>query len=337
MTQQFKNILLVNTGSFQDVLFSVSLLNSLQSTFPGSKLTCIVNRQFLPLLEKNRDITHLLSCSDDQSLTKLITVAESQSFDLCIDLTGSFRSAWLCKKVGGGATIGLAGLFKRFFYSHTISEAEKLELLVAPTMLSPAIRFKQLDYQPMLEVMDEERTWAELYLQSGGVTADAPIAGISPGGLQNNRLWPTLNYIYLANRLIDEGWKVVLFQEAEQGAFMQRIMDRVDKDIVSLPVQPLRKSAALLSHMDLLIGNYSDLLFLAAAVRTKVIPLIGPDNPETVNKKLSAFAQKTVYAAVDCRNQCTTECPFGSLECLKRVQLEDVMQAAYEFYPDMTS
>jgi hypothetical protein len=152
---------------------------------------------------------------------------------------------------------------------------------------------------------------------------------IFPGALHGHKKWPTDRYISIINRLKSEYKNVlfVVFGTKNDHDFSQSLNLCVDVEFIDLIGKTsIDQSAALLSLMNLVIGNDGGGIHLAAAMGCKVVSIIpGIEYPGAIdpwgNQKYS------VRHFVDCAPCYSfTYCPNGTMKCMHDIPVDSVFQ-----------
>jgi lipopolysaccharide heptosyltransferase II len=95
----------------------------------------------------------------------------------------------------------------------------------------------------------------------------------------------------------------------------------------------LGELGAVIGGADLLIGNNSGPMHLAAAMGTPVVTLYALTNPQHTPWQVPA---RVLNHPVACRHCLKSVCPQGTQECLMKVAVPTVVEAALDLLPDTT-
>src|SRR5687767_3106613 len=112
-------ILVVRLGAMGDILHTLPAVASLKESFPGSRITWIVEHKWAPLLEANRFIDRIAILRRD-ALLESWRALRSESYDLAVDFQGLLKSALTAASALPGEIIGFAETRERaaaLFYS----------------------------------------------------------------------------------------------------------------------------------------------------------------------------------------------------------------------------
>ena len=161
---------------------------------------------------------------------------------------------------------------------------------------------------------DSSGKWDALFA-SGGGDPPRPVIGINPGGDRPNRRWPAAKFAMAAATLATRcGARVLIFGGPGEEPIGQQIQDALDGAALNLAGQlNLRDLPFFLSRCDLLITNDSGPMHMAAALKTPVVALFGPENADYLRPYTSPDLYRVIQKPVECRpcNQAT--CPHRAL------------------------
>ncbi len=131
------------------------------------------------------------------------------------------------------------------------------------------------DHPLRVGIASADRAWAENRLPAG----DGPWIAIHPGsgGYSLARRWSPEGFAAVADRLIDQGARIVLVGgPGDDVAPVRAAMRHPPLDLAGQTT--LGQLGALLARCDLFIGADSGVMHLAAAAGTRVLAIFGPSN-----------------------------------------------------------
>jgi ADP-heptose:LPS heptosyltransferase len=181
---------------------------------------------------------------------------------------------------------------------------------------------------PALTVTRETRTQFRALVQT-----DEPLIGIVPGSNAPSRTWFADRFAAVTAALAREGRQVVVFGSAREKERTCEVAGGVAIDLGGRTDMPML--AAGLAECDIVIGNDTGPLHLAAAVGTRTISMWGAGNPaETGPPPGHTILRDTRLPCLECvKNVCprTGKGFFldeAHMECMQLVQPADVISAA---------
>jgi heptosyltransferase-1 len=253
-------ILVVRLGAMGDIIHALPAVVSLKHSFPGSRLTWVVEPKWAPLLEDNPFVDRIVLLHRD-TLAGLLESWRNlrvERYRFAVDFQGLIKSALVASAAHADRIFGFHQTQLReraaaLFYSHkTVSRAahvveKNLDLAAAAGAATLLRTFPLPAGRP------------EGALPSGSFVLASPLAG------WRAKQWPIEHYQDLAARLKDElGMPLVLDGPPGSG------LDHCS----SLPglIHATRRAAAV-------VGVDSGPLHLAAALGKPGVAIYGPTDP----------------------------------------------------------
>jgi heptosyltransferase II len=162
---------------------------------------------------------------------------------------------------------------------------------------------------------------------------DEPLIGIVPGSNAPSRTWFADRFAAVTAGLVREGRRVVVFGSATEKERTREVARDVAIDLGGRTDLPTL--AAGLAECDIVIGNDTGPLHLAAAVGTRTLSMWGAGNPaETGPPAGHTILRDTRLPCLECvKNVCPRKgkgffLEEAHMECMQLVQVADVMSAA---------
>jgi lipopolysaccharide heptosyltransferase II len=168
-----------------------------------------------------------------------------------------------------------------------------------------------------------EDRWSHLFSQ--GHAGPRPTIGINPGGDRPNRRWSLEGYARVADQLIEQyGAKVLLLGGPGEETLAQKIQGFMKGEAASLAGRlTLDELIYVISRMDLLITNDSGPMHIAAALKTPIVAIFGPENPVYARPYASQDLYRIIHKDVDCRPCAKKTC--GRPLCLDSITPAEVL------------
>jgi heptosyltransferase-2 len=188
-----------------------------------------------------------------------------------------------------------------------------------------------------LTLRAEERSWASERWRA--LELDGPTAIIHPGSgtFSTARRWPVERFGALAKMIQERlGLSVIVLAGPAPGevALAESVASAAEGARVVRDVPSPRHLAALLEHADVVIGNDSGVLHLAAAVQRPIVAIFGPTNDRAWRPyPPDAERHQVVAEALACRPCIHRGFSFGTPQgcpartCLHLIQPEAVFHA----------
>jgi heptosyltransferase-2 len=295
-----KRILIINPFGIGDVLFCTPLIRNIRFYYPDAFIAVAVQKKVVPVLENNPNINRVIPFSrgDFKDLSRksrlkamgllFRTLGEIRRcrFDLCIDLSLEHRYSLFLKLLGVKQRIGFNYKHRGRFLTHRINidgyddrhvVEYHLELL---KFLGKRAEF----YNTEIFLRQEERDWAEAFLDSSGVARDDSIIGVIPGGGASwgrqsyLKHWPKESFIQVADRLSEKlGAKIIIFAGSLDREIAEDIIQKMHQPAINVIAKAdLRQFIALVGQCDLIITNDGGPLHIAVALGVKSVSVFGP-------------------------------------------------------------
>jgi len=298
-------ILIVRLGAMGDILHTLPAAASLKHSYPGAKLTWVVESKWRPLLDGNSLIDRIVELRRGSLRGWMETRGElrTERYDLAVDFQGLIKSALTATLARPDRLYGYhqsqareraAGLF----YSHkTIARAthvvdRHLELAAA----AGATRILRSSALPPGR--------PEGNLPEGGFVLASPLAG------WGSKQWPLAHFRSLGERLRDE-LGVPLVLDGPPGSGFD-----YHSSLAGL-IHATRRAAAV-------VGVDSGPLHLAAALNKPGVAIFGPTDParngpygSSIRVLRSEAAHTTYKRRADIDSSMSAITPDRVFECLK--------------------
>ena len=174
-----------------------------------------------------------------------------------------------------------------------------------------------------------EAKWATLFPKEGQETQPLRI-GINPGADRPEKRWSPENHASVADRLSElRGAKIFVFGGPGEEHLADRIEKAMKHPVTNLAGKlSLNELAYVISRLDLFVTNDSGPMHIAAAVKTPVVALFGPEDPVYTRPYTSPDLYRIVQKELDCRPCTNKRCDRPI--CMESLKPEDVLQACLE-------
>ena len=253
-------ILVVRLGAMGDIIHALPAVASLKHSYPGSRLTWVVEPKWVPLLEDNPFIDRivLLRRGTAAGLLESWRALRAERYDFAVDFQGLIKSALVASAARPGRIFG---------FHHTQLRERAAALFYSHQTLSRAAHVvdKNLDLAAAAGAATLLRTFPlpaghpEGALPPGDFVLASPLAG------WRSKQWPMEHYQALAARL-DRELGIPLLLEGPPGSGLDHCS--------GLPglIHATRRAAVV-------VGVDSGPLHLAAALGKPGVAIYGPTDP----------------------------------------------------------
>jgi heptosyltransferase I len=276
-------ILIVRLGSLGDIIHTLPASAALRDTFPHARIDWLVESRWLPLLDGNHDLNHVIPFerSGVASVVDTVNGLRASQYTCALDFQSLYKSALFARAAGAREVIGFSWSYAReplstLFYSRRVhpSGAHKVEQNLALAEAVGALRSRARFTLPVSP--DAEDSIAK-QLQA----SDAhEFYAISPGGGWRSKCWPAHRYGELHQELARKfGWRaIVTFGPGEEDLANEVVAAAGQPAPIAMPMD-LAQLTALLRRAKFFVGADTGPLHLAAALGTPVVGLFGPTDP----------------------------------------------------------
>jgi lipopolysaccharide heptosyltransferase II len=342
--RDIKKILILRMDGLGDLVISTAALREIRKGFPEAEITLTIgpwSQGIAPCIPfHDHLIVHdafafrvfrggrLINLGQEWSFIRRL---RKERFDLGIDLRGDILSIIPLFLSGIRFRFGRDRWGGGFLLTHPVSTDrsknvhEKDKTLALLNALKIPVTNRKLE----LRVPEAEDAFVEQYLRECQISLNVKVVTIGPMALYSWKRWPPERYAELIKRLSEEiSCRVFLLggqgdKEALDGIASQSGVETIN----CAGLLNLCQTAALLRRSNLFIGNDSGLSHIAAAMKTPLIQLFGPGEPEKFGYTGAGWI---VIQRKDCpHHPCQQrECITPSDWCMNKITVADVLVAA---------
>lgn len=252
----------------------------------------------------------------------------AQRYDLCIDLQGAVRSAWIARMAGTTRLVGEAQPrepLARWLFSeripttgvHVIEQARE----VVTAALQPALGNALPRCAAQLPVDPEAENWCSTWLAEHGIRR---FAVINPGAGWGAKRWPVERYADVSRQLHEMGIAAVINAGPGEEPLAEAVCGDPNTN-AHVIAGSLGQLTALLRRACLFIGGDTGPLHLAAALAVPVVGIYGPTDPAR-NGPHETNA-RVLRNAASIRDHTRRAEPEAGL---LTISVEDVMEAVHQ-------
>ncbi len=263
-----------------------------------------------------------LAAQTRRAMRALRQELRAERYDVCVDLQGALRSAWIARWARPARLIGEAVprewaakiLFDERIPTtgvHVIEQGVEVANAVAGDRLPLLL--------PALPWDDEAESWCDAKL---GVQAGGPVVVLSPGAGWGAKRWPAGRYGQVAGELAKMGCRVVVNAGPAEAQLAAELVTASDGAAVALDAT-LGQLIALVRRSSLLIAGDTGPLHLACAMGKPVVGIFGPTDPARNGPFGCAF--RVLRHPESVRDHSRRAAPEAGL---LTIQPEDVLDAA---------
>lgn len=284
-----RRIALIKPSALGDVVHSLPVLTALRMRFPAARITWVINSAYEPLIRDHPHLTDTLPFDRGafknglwQSTRYALSFAAElrhRRFDLVIDLQGLLRTGLMCLATGSPRRVGFANAREGSRYCYTqkvhVPDADRIHAVDRYWRVAEALGAGDVPRRFHVPLCPGEGNAARTELAG----LPRPWVAVAVGAKWVTKRWPTAHFAELLNRMHSHFGGTCLFVgTAEDTALSREVMAReaasgfaTARDFTGKTSLP--RLAALLALCDVMVGNDTGPLHLAAALG---VPCVAP-------------------------------------------------------------
>lgn len=312
-------ILIVLIAGIGDMILATQSIRAIRNAYPDAKIHILTSTESLPVAKNCRYINQVW-CFPVRELQnnkymiiaifKLLFSLRKIHFNILVNFYrihtyfGAFKMGLLSLLLKADNKTGHDNKGFGFFIDKKVPQNNFRDKHFADAMLSVAELAGGIPDTEGIEISCDipENNWGALLNNQKENKPLLKIA-INPGGARKNRRWSTKKYARTANLLADK-FDADLFILGGPGEekIAEEVQSEVKRNTVNLAGKlSINDLVWVISRMDLLITNDSAPMHIAAAVKTPVTAVFGPENPLLFGPYTSPELYRVVSSSVDCR------------------------------------
>lgn len=177
-----------------------------------------------------------------------------------------------------------------------------------------------------------EKRWEHLFSRKTKSIGNITI-GINPGADRSHKRWNPDYYADVADRLSEDlNAKILILGGPGEEKISSHIQDKMKNRPINLGGQlTLNDLVYIIGQLDLLVTNDSGPMHIAAAVKTPLVAIFGPEEPVYTRPYTTENLYRIVHKDVDCRPCKKKNCKRPV--CLDLITPEEVMEKCFEMLP----
>lgn len=328
-----ERILIIRISSAGDIILASPLVRMLRARFPDATIDMVTAREFILLVENAPYLNNVIALERSWGLRELVTFARgvvrsTGRYDVVVDIHGSLRSRVL-RRLLGRSVVRIRKPTLR----------KGLLVWTGRNRLRPIVPIPLL-YLEVVRGLDVVDDGLGLEVFIGDTTC--PIAVdphrktwiLAPGARHLTKAWPRERFARLASLLASQDTRVILLGGPEERALCDEIAltSGAPHMIVNLAGRTsFLEAASVIDQADIVVANDSALAHMAIARQKPTIVLFGSTVQEFGFAPFRGNGIVVERTDVECR-PCSTigreACPRGHFNCMRKIDVKDVMAAA---------
>jgi heptosyltransferase-2 len=347
--QDVRRIAVIQFGGIGDMVLTTAALRELAQAYPKAKISIVCSRQGHAAFLSNfpfvdgvvafniyaLDSRKILKKRFWSELMAIVSYLRSMRFDLLVNFHNPFLIDWfliefiLVVLTHAQFSVGVnpSYLPKPSVYHRWVTEdvLEGMHYKDFFLKIIGLLGIEPRNSHTVFPLGEEDAAFAQAFLNEHTGRA-ARLAVIHPGGSSPHNHWPVERYAELACALTRRHMQVFIVGSAADWIRGEAI-SRINPDVQDLTGKTtLSQTAALIARAALFIGNDSSQFHVAVALNTPAIGLIGGGSPRfhLYSRENIRVIKKSISCA-PCRDRSCQK-----MECMKRIQVDDVLEAVEE-------
>jgi lipopolysaccharide heptosyltransferase II len=347
MKEREKNVLVIMIAGIGDLIMASKAFRALRRGYPDRCLHLLTSMEASNLAQNYSYLDHVWAFPVRQlrksrvpmrEIFGLIQALRKIDFEFALNLyrvtswQGSFRMGLLMTSLRTQVTVGHQAMGFGFFLDKKASKGTFLNRHFTDAMMDLAKLAGGVPDDRGIEVFWEksvEEKWATLSPKDGEEIKPLCV-GINPGADRPEKRWSPENHATVADRLSElRGAKIFVFGGPGEEHLADRIEKAMKHPVTNLAGKlSLNELAYVISRLDLFVTNDSGPMHIAAAVKTPVVALFGPEDPVYTRPYTSPNLYRIVQQELDCRPCIKERCDRPI--CMESLKPEEVLQACIE-------
>lgn len=286
-------ILLIQISAIGDVILLAPALRAIRRQFPAARFTMItsaINGQLLkhcPYLDDLLTFNVRECAKSPVKFGRFIQSLRARRFDLAIDFEHWPRlTAFLAYASGAKRRLGFSaqGQYRHYGFTDVVEHVRGKHELLSYMEMAKLLAGETEERELEIWVGEEDNRWAEQFLPTHGVKNADKLVCIHPdaGRTEPRRRWTIDGYARVADALAEgHGVQILLTGAPSEVTLCQQIARKMHATaMIAAGKTDINQLAALFSRsLFVLCGNCGP-MHLAAAVKTPVVAIHGPTNPD---------------------------------------------------------
>lgn len=282
-----------------DVLHALPAATALRMALPGVWIGWAIEPQWISLLRSDScgqmrgpempvvDVIHVipakhwagrpLSPRTFAEIKNIRCELRSQRYDMCIDLQGAIRSAWIGRMAGTPRMIGEAHPrepLARYLFGERVDTSGVHVIEQAREVISAALGMELPNCPAALPIDSRAEEWCNQWLAERNIER---FAILNPGAGWGAKRWPPERYAALADELRQIGYASVVNAGPGESHLVELIC--ADARHAFAFSGSISQLIACTRRASIFIGGDTGPLHLASSLRIPVVGIYGPTDP----------------------------------------------------------
>ncbi len=285
-----RKYLIVKLSAIGDVVHTLPALSALKEIASDARVDWLVKEKPAQILKGNSEITNLIEYSR-KTFFRTVSRLRRVRYDAVFDLQGLYKSAFLARLARAKTYVGFSNKEIRepcaqCLYTRRIDPVQKHRSVIARGIGLICEYFHIGDnrfFEPQNWKFNfPENAEARKYVENQLDGFVGKLVVLDPGAGWANKRWSPENFAKLADAIAEkvENTRFVIAYSRSEKHLARTIADNVSKAQVYDFETNLVELIALLKRASLFVGGDTGPLQIALALRTPVVAIFGPTDPD---------------------------------------------------------
>ena len=356
--QNVRRVLVVRLRSIGDTVLSTPSLIALKKFLPEAQIDILLEDWVAPVLEGFDAVDHVLTVGKDaKSRIKTAWQIRQNKYDVAFNLHGGTTATFFVRASGAKHRIGYKNYQYSFLYNHllassadfwqsekTHSAEEQLALLgfvgvpvsdrpksclivTEEALKSVEIRLKEVFTAEAQRSAEFAQSFSRRSSGENPRLCGEEFALFHPAAAFDTKQWATENFARIAEFLFNKHLQTIAVATKNERGVLEKLLETSAVPIAIFDDLTLPEITALASKAKIFVGNDSGIAHIAAAVQTPSIVIFGSSNINHWRPWTNA-RHEIVFEKMPCQPCAGYFCKeFGEPECIRRVSIENVIDA----------
>ncbi len=341
--QNVRRVLVVRLRSIGDTVLSTPSLIALRKFLPEAQIDILLEDWVAPVLEGFDAIDNVLTVGKDaKSRIKTAWQIRRNNYDVAFNLHGGTTATFFVRASGAKHRVGYENFQYSFLYNHLLASSadfwqrEKTHSAEQQLALLGFTGIPVLDRPKSRLAITEMASNSIENKLSSFILHPSSFALFHLAAAFDTKQWATENFARVAEFLFEKGFQAVAVATKSERGVLEKLRETTGVPITIFDDLTLPEITALASKAKIFVGNDSGIAHIAAAVETPSVVIFGSSNINHWRPWTNA-PNEIVFEKMPCQPCAGYFCKeFGEPECIKRVSVENVIDAIEKVLVDET-
>ena len=313
-----KKILFITLSNFGDVILTLPVLDTLRTNYPDASITVMVGPRASEIFKSNPYIHNLIIYNKYARLrekTQLFFQLKKERFDIVIDLRNTLFGALLPARFRTSPFLYMPSRLRH------MKERNLYRLRHALRYKRPLAGIKRKSIQ----ISQADEKYIDALLQKNSIADSNKIIIVSPATGGRTRRWKKEKFTQLCSSLAKH-YSVILIGRKSDQALTQYIQANCAGKVFDFAgLTNLAQLSFLLKRTSLVVVCDTGILHLASYLDIPIVGMFGPSDEQRYGPWSSRC--KVITAAVPCRPCRNPDCKFKTVECMREISVNKVLDS----------